>query len=58
MVAIRNWRDSTPIVSHESAIVFSLFREKGSPGFDEDEAPLQGMGNLTLHMMQGGKNGD
>jgi mannose-6-phosphate isomerase-like protein (cupin superfamily) len=58
MVAIRNWKDSTPVVSHESAIVFWLFREKGAEGYTETEAPLEGMGGLTLHMMQGGKSGD
>ena len=58
MVAIRNWRDSTPVVSHERAIAFWLFREKRTQGFNENEAPIQGTDNLTLHMMQGGKSGD
>ena len=30
MVAIRNWKDSTPVVAHDSAIVWRLFLEKGN----------------------------
>ena len=57
-MVIRNWRDATPYVGHETAIIWPIFRGKGSPGLSEEEAPLQGMTGFTLHMMQAGKSGD
>ena len=58
MAFIRNWRDATPVVSHESAIVWSVLSKKGAPGKSEAEAPMEGLHSLTLHLMQSGKNGD
>ena len=58
MVAIRNWRAVTPVVAHESAIVWSFFRSKGTEGSTEAEAPLEKFSGFTLHRMQSGKNGD
>ncbi len=57
-MVICNWRDVTPVVGHKSAIIWSIFREKGAPEKTEDEAPLLGVRGFTLHMMQGGKSGD
>ena len=58
MFAIRNWRDTTPRVGHESAIIFQIFSKKGVPGMSYEEAPIEDMGGITLHLMQAGKSGD
>ena len=58
MIAVRNWRDATPVVSHESAIIWRLFDEKGQGGLPYDQAPLEGLQSLTLHRMQAGRSGD
>ncbi len=58
MISVRNWRDATPVVAHESAIIWRLFDEKGKGGLPYDEAPLEGFQSLTLHRMQAGKSGD
>ena len=58
MVAIINWKDVTPEVVHDSAINWTLFREKGTEGLTEQQAPLEGFQSLTMHRMQGGKSGD
>ncbi len=58
MTAIRSWRDATPVVGHESAIIWRLFDERGIEGLSDDEAPLQGIQSLTMHRMQPGKSGD
>ena len=58
---IRNWKDATPYVGHESAIIWTILREKGTGGSDEqesEEACMQGLVSLTNHLMQGGKSGD
>lgn len=57
-MVIRNWKDVTPCVGHESAIIWPIFRGEGSPDKSREEAPLQGMSGFTLHMMQAGKSGD
>ena len=54
----RNWRDQAPYVGHESAIIWPLFRARGTAGKSDEEAPLRGMSGFTLHMMQGGRQGD
>lgn len=58
MIAVRNWREATPVVSHESAIIWRILDEAGSEGLEYGEAPLQGLQSLTLHRMQAGKSGD
>ena len=58
MIVIRNWRDATPVVAHESAIIWRLLDEKGKDGVPHDEAPLQGVQSINLHRMQAGKQGD
>ena len=30
MIAVRNWRDATPVVSHESAIIWRILDEVGT----------------------------
>lgn len=57
MVVVRNWRNIVPVVSHETAIVWSLLGNVTS-GRPESEAPLQGFLGLTMHQMQPGKSGD
>ncbi len=58
MTVVRSWKDVTPYVGHESAIIWSIFREKGAEGLSADEAPLEGFFSLTHHAMQGRKSGD
>ena len=58
MIAVRNWRDATPVVSHESAIIWRILDELGTEGLAQEEAPLQGIQSLTIHRMQAGKSGD
>ena len=57
-VVIRNWRDETPYVGHESAIIWPIFRARGTAGRSPEQAPLRGLRGFTLHMLQGGKAGD
>ena len=58
MVIIRNWKDVTPVVAHDNAIVWSIFRAKGSGGQPYEEAPLEGIAGFTFHMVQAGKSSD
>ena len=58
MVVVRNWRDSAPRVSHESKIIWNIFAAKGQDGKTSDEAPLEGLSSLSIHMMQSGKESD
>jgi quercetin dioxygenase-like cupin family protein len=58
MVVIRNWRDQTPTVSHESAIIWELFRGPGYDDKTEDEAPMKAIKGFTMHALQGRKNSD
>lgn len=57
-VVKRNWRDETPYVGHESAIIWPIFRAQGTPDRSPEQAPLHGLRGFTLHLMQGGKCGD
>jgi len=54
----RNWKDEVPYVGHESAIIWPIFRAKGTPDRTYEQAPLEAMSGFTLHRMQGGKAGD
>lgn len=58
MVVKRNWREETPYVGHESAIIWPIFRARGTEGRTYEQAPLEGMTGFTLHLMQAGKSGD
>ncbi len=58
MVTIRNWKDVDPYVGHETAIIWPIFKAKGTEGLTDEQAPLEGMVSFTRHMMQGGKSGD
>ena len=55
---IRNWRDCAPVVGHESAIIWSIFRGLGAPGASSEQARLFGLTGFTLHLMQGRRDGD
>jgi len=57
-VAIRNWRQITPVVSHHTAIVYAYFGWEGQEGKKWEQAPLRGFQALTLHIIQPGKSGD
>ena len=58
MITIRNWKDVDPYVGHETAIIWPMFRGKGSEGLTHEQAPMEGMVGFTRHMMQGGRSGD
>ena len=53
-MVIRNWRQVTPYVGHESAIIWPVLLGKGAKDRTEEEAPLIGASGFTVHMMQGG----
>lgn len=57
-MVIRNWRNAIPSVGHDTKLIWSIFRGKGTEGLNNTEAPLEGMSGLTLHRLQGGLNGD
>jgi len=57
-LVIRNWRDVTPVVGHQSKLIWSIFRAQRTEGLDEHEAVLEGFSGLTLHRLQGGLEGD
>ena len=57
-MVIRSWKEAVPVVGHETAIIWSIFRGKGSEGLTEEEAPLLGTTGFTLHKMQPGVEGD
>lgn len=56
-MVIRSWKEAVPTVGHETAIIWSIFREKGTNP-NEQEAPLLGTTGFTLHKMQPGVEGD
>ena len=57
-MVIRNWRNVTPVVGHESKLIWSIFRAQSAEGREENEAVLLGFSGLTLHRLQGGLEGD
>ena len=57
-MVIRNWRDVTPYVGHETKLIWPIYRYKGAEGKSYEEAPLEGITSLTLHRLQGGMEGD
>ena len=62
MSSIVNWREAQPVVSHESAIVWSCLQPRGAQGTDgERRAPvevLEKLGGFTVHAVQGRKQSD
>ena len=57
-MVIRNWEEVTPYVGHETALIWPIFRGKGTKDLGEREAPLLGTVGFTLHRMQAGMEGD
>ena len=55
MVIKVNWRDVTPNVAHQTAIVWPILGAKGST---YGTSPIQGFSGVTRHMIQPGKAGD
>jgi mannose-6-phosphate isomerase-like protein (cupin superfamily) len=54
-VVVRNWRDSDPHVGHDSAVIWSILRQRNP----EDSAPhacLEHLSGLVRHALQGGMN--
>ena len=57
-MVIRNWRDVTPVVGHDTKIIWSIFRAKGREGVGEKEGVLEGVSGLPVPRLQGGLAGD
>lgn len=57
-MVIRNWRNVTPYVGHETAVIWPIFRTKNASNLTPEEAPLIAARGFTRHMMQGGQSGD
>ncbi len=55
---IANWRNQPPFVGHESAIIWAVFRSRGTQPGHGEVACLRTLGGFTRHAMQGGKNSD
>ena len=56
---VRNWREVTPYVGHESAIIWPIFRGgEDTAELSHEEAPMLDMVGFTIHRMQGGRSGD
>ena len=54
-----NWRDVTPYIGHETAIVWPILGpESAGEGSSYNATPLQGFSGVTRHMIQPGKAGD
>jgi mannose-6-phosphate isomerase-like protein (cupin superfamily) len=57
-MVIRNWREVTPTVGHESAVIWPIFMAVGTAGLTDEEAPLLASTAFTRHMLQGRKTSD
>jgi mannose-6-phosphate isomerase-like protein (cupin superfamily) len=57
-MVIRNWKQVTPYVGHETAVIWPIFRNRSTPDLGPEEAPLISARGFTRHMMQGGQVGD
>ena len=60
---IANWRDAEPVVSHESAVVWSCMQSVShamgnSEDHDSSISVLQKQGGLTVHAIQGRRQSD
>ena len=55
---IRNWRDQTAFRGHESAIIWAVFRSRGSNPSHGEVACLRTLSGFTKHTMQGRKTSD
>ena len=53
-IQIHHWANETPVVNHETAIVWHLFHSKGAADRNEAQAPLEQIESATLHAMQPG----
>ena len=57
-MVIRNWRQATPYVGHDTKVIWPIYRAKGSADRTPEEAPLEGLSGFTLHRLQEGLEGD
>jgi quercetin dioxygenase-like cupin family protein len=55
---MRNWRDETPYVGHNAAVIWSLLRQADVEGEKRDLNVLRGMTGIVKHAMQPGKESD
>jgi mannose-6-phosphate isomerase-like protein (cupin superfamily) len=55
---IRNWRDETPYVSHNAAVIWSLLRPADVKGEKRDLHVLRGMTGVVKHALQPRKESD
>jgi mannose-6-phosphate isomerase-like protein (cupin superfamily) len=55
---IRNWRDETPYIGHESAIIWSLLRSAAAKGEKRDLHVMRTMTGIVKHALQPRKESD
>jgi quercetin dioxygenase-like cupin family protein len=55
---IRNWRDETPYVSHNAAVIWSLLRAAAAQGETRDLHVMRGMSGIVKHALQPRKESD
>ena len=55
---IRNWRDATPFVGHDSAVIWAVFRSRDSQPQHGEVPCLRTLSGFTRHAMQGRKRSD
>ncbi len=54
---VRNWRDVQPVVGHDNAIIYSIYKQRRE-GAEDDDAQLIGLQNVAIMMLQSGKASD
>ena len=57
MTAINNWRDAEPVISHQSAIVWSCLQARDLRQ-DDPRCVLEKQGGITVHAIQARKKSD
>ncbi|MBC8228007.1 cupin domain-containing protein [bacterium] len=55
---IKNWRDETPYVSHESAVIWSIYGHAGGSSGNSEKNYMQTLTHLVLHTIQGRRDSD
>jgi quercetin dioxygenase-like cupin family protein len=55
---VRNWREQSPFVGHDNAIIWALFRSQEDACKHGEVPCLQRLSGFTRHAMQGGKTSD
>ena len=58
MSVMRNWRDQSPRIGHDNAIIWSLLVHEGDRDRKADAAHLKSRSRVVRHRVQAGMNGD